>query len=352
MEKSHSHKEKNENKKQEKNKKISESLSESVSEEPILPQKKETSETTEEVVEEKGVKAGEEDLLLLEDDDLLSSTEEGNFFWLLKKIIWAILKGGIAMGVVLFFLWFVWFSEKKSSPKIPIQIKTQTETIKILKPSEQKTKKEKNKEVVRFPSSQAQILATEMVAWAESIELKRQKKLQDTFSRSMFWIRKAKSFYDIPLNKISWGDTVSKREQNINAFLFRLYEMIAESAKLRKFLAQEVQYLNQKNSFILGEIQPLEQQITTNFSLWDAEQTMLLIKTKTEKEKLLPENKNKQEVYRWVLQTMEGYDKVLRTIYENVFANKDALIQNIQVVYFPEDPFKRVITPAEWKNKK
>ncbi len=271
------------------------------------------------------------------DDESLIVEEDGNFFWLIQRILWVIVKIVFIGGSLVFVIWLIWNPHKNTgSSPAPTQTSSETKTSAVKK--------------ILLPSS-ATTSAQNFIQLAHQIQAESLQFPQNTFSLSVTWIRKAYSFFQIPLNQVSWGQTAMQRSLSVNSFLNNLRSLINESAALRQNLANEDSFYTAQLSLLNQKLKEFSSALSVGFQNYNTPQTQELLSQKILAEQLVADFTGKMQTNNQLLLTMEPYDRALRSVYENVSANKEALIQNIQVVQFPNDPFERVITPAEWKNK-
>ncbi len=275
-------------------------------------------------------------------DDILGEdfVIENSFFWIFQKWIWAILKMLFVIGIIVFFVWIIWLPNedlKKRRIIIPEKIISK---IKIETPSISKTAPSAT------TSTKDIILATE---WNNRIKEAQMDKLKNLPAEGIYWIKKANAFFDVPTALLVNGKTSQIRQKKIEDTLVEMEKSLEKSKKLKKLFGEQINNFLQNIKKEEAIAKQAGKDVTTaslEKNVFNAEQNL--------SEKIVAEQRivnltNKMKWYKTVFFEIEKYDRVLQAFQENLIANKEALIQNIQVVDFPNDPFSRTLTPAEWR---
>ena len=307
-------------------------------------------------------------LAIAEDEDSL--LEEGSdFFWLLQNVVWNAVKSLFIIFVLLGIIWLVWskspasnnersgaaeISQEKKNVVIEESVEKK-ENPKVIQTTPRPTK---NNTVPFVSSSSENVIsintelgniAKKTADWHSFIDKKQMFTEEKSLSEAFFWMRDVESIYDIPLPAHFEGGNYSEKKDKINGFLNQVSYLLTESLRIRSQVYEKKQIFAAEASESEALFLQTTNEINTRVQQKQASQIPLLIQQKSEHSKNFSANKTEDEIRQTVLLTMERYDKSLRSLYEVVFANQEAIAHDIQVVNFPSDPFSRVITPAQWR---
>jgi hypothetical protein len=298
-------------------------------------------------------------------DDELLIEQDGDFFWILQKVVWSIVKVLVGLGIVIFLIWIIWDTDENPlTEKINIQEKKESlektveKTKKTLKESLSK-KEEKtatSSPIITPQSSSAPFVFKEnesvitMAQWHQWIEKTRTFQQKEVISRSLDWLDQAEEFFSFPIKQIFVGKTSVQRSKKINQVLTEIRSLLQKSDALRRDMVRQIQGYNPTL---------LEEKKVYNFRKQELEEVFKsarkkysdsLLHEKIQAQQNITELSSLLEIRHRLIRQMEQYDKSLRISYENIVANQEALIQNIQVVEFPGDATNRILTPTEWRS--
>ncbi len=284
-----------------------------------------------------------------EDEDLLVEND-GDFFWLLQRAIWTIVKILFSFGALFLIVWVIWSDDEEVSVQ---ETEQQAESVQENTPSvdpvqTQTAKKqlpvEKATPVSSEPSPAFQNRAVQDALQEEII-------LRDDIGVYMQWNKRVKTFFETRMDVTRWGESPEVRSQSLDKFLDDIYTFVTESIHLRR---QLVQKLNGYYNGITHNTELIEYhtlRLNEALSLVRPDEVEFHVYKKIAFQKQREQNTVFYDTNKYALQMMEMYDKALRDVYYKAQANKRALIYNIQVVQFQDDPFARVLTPAQWQSR-
>lgn len=308
-------------------------------------------------------------MAIAEDDDLFVD-EGGDFFWLLQNVVWNALKSLFIIFVLLGIIWLVW-NKKPAGEKVITETKTQEK--KVTKEKDIPEKKPETKNVpIKTPdviyttptptnsrpadeilqvNTELGSLAQKAAEWHRYIDKKRMFTEEKGLSEAFLWMREVESMYDIPLPTHFTEENYTGRKDKINGFLNRVSFLLNDSLRIRTQVYQKQQVFRAEALESENKFKQTVDAINIAVQQKSASQLTSLVQQKAQHSKTFSENKTEDEIRQTVLLTMERYDKALRSLYEIIYANQEAIARDIQVVNFPVDPFNRVIAPAQWRAK-
>jgi hypothetical protein len=269
------------------------------------------------------------------------STEE-SFFWVFQKWLWSIFKMSFVLIIIVFFIWIIWTpNEDLKNPKINVSEEVMSK-IKLGGGIPDAKKRPFS------PTSTKDVfLATK---WNNQIKNVQIVKLKNLPAEGIFWIKKASAFFDIPANLFAKGDSLTIRQKKIESTLSEIEKLLNQSQGFKINFNEQIGTFSQNIKQEENIAKQSGKEVTVAFQKADvvnAEQSLFNKITAEQKVAILS---NQMKWYKTVFFEIEKYDRGLQTFYENIVANKAALIQDIQVVNFPNDPFSRTISPTEWRN--
>lgn len=310
-------------------------------------------------------------LAIAEDEDSL--IEEGSdFFWLLQNVVWNAVKSLFIIFVLLGIIWLVWSKSpaggdgssvggreevsKETPQKTQIENKKQ-EDLKVIQTTPKtnipETVAVENEPVIvdnlRAVNTELGNVAEKAADWHTYIDKKRMFVSEKSLSESFLWLRDVETIYSITLPSHFTEENYTGRKDKINGFLNQVSYLLSESLRIRTQVYEKSRVYSAEAAQAESLFEQTTNQINTAVQLKQAVNLPSLIQQKAEQSKNFSMNKTESEVRETVLATMERYDRSLRSLYEVVFANQEAIAHDIQVVNFPSDPFNRVITPAQWR---
>lgn len=306
-------------------------------------------------------------LAIAEDDDLLVD-EGGDFFWLLQNVVWNALKSLFIIFVLVGIVWLIWSkkpAEEETFKKTETEVKKESpEKVIVDKKNPLKTPVQTTPEVIQptQPPSQsgADILqvntelghaAQKVAQWHTYIDKKNMFTDEKSLSEAFLWMREVESIYDVPLPSHFTGEQYTTKKDKITGFLNRIAYLLNDSLRIRTQVYQKQQIFRAEAMEAEGKFKQRAEAINRAVQQKQASQLSILVQQKADQSRAFSENKTEDEIRQTVLLTMERYDKALRSLYEIIYANQEAIARDIQVVNFPIDPFNRVLEPAQWRAK-
>ncbi len=276
-------------------------------------------------------------------DDILGEdfSVEESLFWGFQRWLWATLKIISVFGIIVFFIWVIWTPERiLKSPKITIP--------------EKLISKIKLEKIPQIPpdtpsfisSTKDVILAAQWNDHLKNSQILKQKNLP---INGLIWVKQAAAFFDIPAKLFVNGDSPSIRQRKIESALLEIEKLLNKSQEFQKNFNSQIQQFAQNIEIEKKIAIQKSKEISEAFSNANAIKAEQSLFEKITAEQNMANLANKMKWHKTILFEIEKYDRGLRSFHENIVANKAALIQNIQVVNFPNDPFARTISPAEWR---
>lgn len=293
----------------------------------------------------------EEELLETEEDESLVVENDGDFFWLLQKAVWTFVKILFLFGGVILIIWVIWGDKEKEEGLAPTTENSQEEEQKhppvIPQKEASKEKEGENKAVGSEPKTET--TETVVETKSDSQNTKQEVVLRDDVGIYLDWAFRTKNFFETEMDTEIWGTNIAVRNQRMDSFLGKIQKLVGESVTLRKQLVMKINAyysgIEQSNKMIAYHTARLNEGLQL---VRPSE-----VETHLYQKIALQKQREQYQVFfdtnRYVLQVMEIYDRAIRDVYEKARINRDAIVKNVRVVRFENDPFQRVLTPAEWQ---
>lgn len=315
-----------------------------------------------------------------EDDHLLE--DDGDSFWVIQRFVWGAIKTLLLLGAIGLVLWLIWGNENFKLPAINIKLPS-IERPKDTKPEQPKPSKQDPSE--NFRQEPAGSLPKIMnYSTSKPLRVKNPRQLSDlswsaakwnlwvhtqsqankgtqstsnntgsgipytvstsgqTTKESVKWLRDAEKFFAVkPLNWVT-GDNPSKREAELNRMIRTIDYLIKRSTTLKSALRIEMAQYRQAATTEQSQISTAEDRINRELDKLQGEELSTFMR-----QKIMAENqKFSAETESWLrsslLQKIETYELPLKNIKQNAQTNRQAIIHNIKVTNFPNDPFRRI----------
>ncbi|MCF7906077.1 hypothetical protein K9L63_02720 [Candidatus Gracilibacteria bacterium] len=280
-----------------------------------------------------------------EEDENLLVENDGDFFWILQRVLWGVLKTGVVVGLIVFLVWLIWHpggtlkDETESNKESP-----RAETpVKHVPPFTQGQPVTSQPEIIQKHSI---FTAAQWAHWMEKIQIFER---ENVLLYTLDWLRRASAFFSVPTENLVQGETADVRKEKVYSTLSELQEMLEEASRLQLQLGQEINDLSFSAVEAKSHVEENDRLLLSSIQAFRPDVAGTALDQKISAQKIMYENASQLEAYRMVEKYRGSYAQFLRTLYENIFANQKAIIEDIHIVVFPNDPFRRMLTPAEWR---
>lgn len=300
--------------------------------------------------------------------------EEEGMLWIILRVVWSIVKTLFFVGLFFGALWLIWkpsFGDIKIVPnnKNPLITEMNTEESKIEKP-EVKPKIEAPKQSIvttpknvipgnlYFPPDIRDSLiplkrddATVAMKWHLWMEEARMAQQDEDFGRGLRLIKQMRGFYDVPIAEILNTNDGGSRVQNVDQTRAYIGSMVNESYAVRQSLVGQIQALRQKMLVEQEAVVHTAAELELALQELRGDATKAVLAQNVNAQQQVIEYRAKIQARERIIREIEAYDKALRQLYDNMTANREVLIRDLEVVEFQGDPFRRVITPDEYQQR-
>ena len=322
---------------------------------------------TEALVEQKEEKIPEEGEVVDESGNELLIENDGNVFWIFQKVAWSFLKMALVVGVIGLLIWIIWRpsnnplnkihnpinveeSVKRETKKVvPEKKKESQKKVEKVKASKSKKVKEKLDEKVPTVSALAENYAYKTSLWADWMENMRQAQNAQILSRSLYWAKRAEGFFDLTTADLLSSEDTVVRAKNIDGTLLKLRGLLEESKGIVMTLDSEQNRASAQSRASEAGMLEADRQLSLSIEVFDGDKAELLLAEKSRLYQDFVTQNAKVTAYYYTLNRVQSLIPMLQGIHDNILANRQVLIDNVQVVGFPQDRFHRILTPAEWK---
>ena len=319
----------------------------------------EESETQTEVKDEQELEQPENQFDDL-DEDLSDLDESTDTVWLLRRVGIGIIKALLVLGGLGIVGWLIWGGANTSTKTIKTTIGTSVEksvdSVKkeITTFTEKQTKKSQTKkgdEMPQIQTSNAEISfsgqsLTLWNYWLETQRITSQKGLSVDVLR---WKREVEILFEIPFPQQINGENTISRNYQVGILLQRIKSLLSRESFLQTRLAQDIVEFSSKATHAKEASIKAEQEFLVALQNSNPVGISGILDKKIEAEKMLQQYAVDAEAREIFAQKISEYTLVLSNLQTVLTANREAIVQNIQVVNFPSDPFNRVISPRSWE---
>lgn len=301
-----------------------------------------------------------------EDDYLLE--DDGDPFWMIQKMIWITVKTVLLLGIMALVIWLIWGNSWFKLPAVNLSLPN-TE-----KPISLPTKTQKKNKIIETINdgqpefiNQSQPLQIKNPALLSNLSwsaakwnywLRLQTPTEDsptdfptynqalspsqTIVQAVTWLRDSEKFFAVkPLNWVN-ANTPNRRQQQLDRMIRTIDYLLSRSTQIKAQLRVEIAEYRQKISAEGSRISTADTKIRQEIERLQGTELETFMR-----QKITAENqKFSAETQSWLrtalIQKIEAYETPLRNLKNNAQTNRQAIIHNIKVTDFPDDPFQRV----------
>jgi hypothetical protein len=331
------------------------------------------------------------------DSELLDIDEGEDTAWLIQKVIIGILKIAGILGIIVFVFWSIWGgvpdpSEKKSSDKKIEKVEKKKESIvkknqnpakkiliekkevskkaakdkegffdKLFSKSKKKegtqseipavkNQKRTTKTTKEFNKNKLHNASIEIMAWNYWTEQNRVLEQDASLGKAMLLKKDMESLFDVSLYDQVKGKNDITRERNVNKLINEIVGLLERAEVLQNKLLREIYEFSEKEKLYIKEAIKYERKFLNAMKQSDPSGIGGFLKEKISAEKKQTESGIEAESRKILFNKLDSYAEVLQDLHQYLIANKKALIKDVQVVDFENDPFHRVLSIDEWLN--
>lgn len=333
------------------------------------------------------------------DEDLIDVDEEDTM-WLIQRVGIGILKIVGVVGIIGLILWSIWGGsneseqpkseqtnqvvEKENTQQKPVVKNSPKEEVSKKEDAEKKTEKvglwekifgspkkveiipkekENNTEKI-IPAVTLQeenLLAQEqksltpdtssiqLMAWNYWMEKERLLGQKSTPGEIALWTKDAEALFDVPFARQVSGSSDIEREKRVNALFKNTEILLTKAENIQNKTLAEISEFEAKQQLYTQEAIVHEQRFLAAMQSSDPSGIDEFLKDKIAAEKKQLENGIEAESRRLLSQKLDNYAQVIINLRNYLRVNRKALVKDVQVVVFPEDPFNRIISIQEWE---
>lgn len=288
------------------------------------------------------------------DDDLLADQEE-DLFWVVQKIIWEIFKIGLIIGIIGFVVWAIWIPDKEEinedcigqaclSPTATTEERDDGPSFWQSFFSDAPSQEGESK-----PSEPSPIKTTPSAHLPHPTSAISPKVENSTIISSTQWIQKAYNFLNASVADLIPSSAPNVRRPTIDRLITEVGGLVLESEKLQQRLNAEYEAYSGRSREASQNSALNERAFFEALNRFDGNSAEIFLSQKADAEQLVMTNSSFASGRKILLQNIAHYDKRLRTLYENLVANKEALIYDVKVVNFPQSTLEIILSPQEWR---
>lgn len=305
-------------------------------------------------VAEEPVNQNEEDIFSDTEDD---AEESNDIVWIIQKTIWSIVKFLLFAGIIggsIWFIWggkslsdfnislpsFSWFSSSDEAPKTPsktiknIEFETRNTEIKeveIVSPSKAKT----TQSVEKNPSAL-------LVRWSLWMHRTQKAVAQNEIEKTMKWELEIQNYLGNDILAHLEAPTIYERTRKVEKFEHRMKSFVSRGKNLRNLLTVQhktaANKLNQSQAKLTNITDELDSKLASkNYFGFES-----LLKQKYTTAGEVEKFKTQTNIRTYLLADIEKYLQYLSDIQYKLDTNRDAILSDVRVKAFSNDPFKRL----------
>ena len=239
-------------------------------------------------------------------------------------------------------------SKKKNNSKLPSQ---------NIKNSEQKPINKIDTKTIAIDKNPAKnfqpnLASVQIMAWNYWLEKERLLGQKNTPGEVALWTKDTESLFEIPFIEQIRGKSDFEREKKLNNLMLNSTKLLQRSENLKVKLQAEIKEYKRKEEKSIKEATKYEQMFLNAMNKSDPVGIDQYLAKKIAAEKKQLENGIEKESRQYLVEKVESYSQVLMNLREYLVANRQALIKDVQVVQFPEDPFNRIVPFQTWEQMK
>lgn len=336
------------------------------------------------------------------DEDLLDIEDDEDTMWMIQRVGFGILKIIGVLAILVFIFWSIWGGSSKNSKTT--KNSTDKKIEKIEKPKNLETKKKNtanpakkdspkkessgfwsnlfskndsqekeqkettnkkteivipsvSKEEVReleteTKKSSPHMAMVQIIAWNYWLEKDRLLGKKNTPGEVALWTKDAEALFDVPFGEQIKGNNDLEREKRVNSLTENTSLLLKKAENIQNKLLAEIAEFSDKEQKKTNEATEYERLFLQAMNTSDPTGIDEFLAKKIAAEKGQIANGIEAESRRILSQKVDSYAQVLKNLHEYLLANKKALVKDVQVVDFPEDPFNRIVPLETWESLK
>lgn len=291
------------------------------------------------------------------DEDLSDMEESTDTVWLLRRVGIGIIKTLLILSGLGVVGWLIWGGTNTSLPDInTVETSVEKSVDSVKREVEIFTKKKKDEEIkkidenIQNAASEAQISTSgrSLSTWNYWIESQRITSQKGLSADVLLWKRAVEVLFEIPFPQQINGENPISRNYQVGILLQRIESLLSRESLLQTRLAQDIVEFSSKAIQAKKESTKAEQEFLVALQNSNPVGISGILDKKIEAEKMLQQYAVDAEAREIFTQKISEYSLILYNLQTVLTANREAIVQNIQVVNFPSDPFNRVISPDSW----
>lgn len=296
------------------------------------------------------------------DEELSDLGESTDTVWLLRRVGIGIIKALLILGGLGIVGWLIWGETNTSSPENPIiktaieksveksvgSVKKEITTVTKKKEKKPLTKKIDKSPSTSLPEAKMSFSGQSLSFWNYWLESQRIALQKGISADVLRWKREVEVLFEVPFPQQINGKNAITRNYQVGVLLQRIEDLLSQSTLLQTQLERDIADFSEKAAQAKQQSLQAEQEFLAALKNSNPVGISAILERKIEAEKQLQQNAVDAEARQIFAQKISEYDVVLNNIQTILTINREAIVQNIQVVNFPSDPFDRVISPSAW----
>lgn len=319
---------------------------------------KEEPETKTEVADEQELEQPENQFDEL-DEDLTDLEESTDTVWLLRRVGVGIIKALLILGGLGIVGWLIWggadstSSDTTPKPKVAVEraVEKTIDSVKqeVIAVKDKKVEKTTPENpVLSLPEAATSVAGRSLSTWNYWLESQRITSQKGVAADVLRWKREVEVLFEIPFPQQINGENAISRNYQVGILLQRIESLMSRETLLQERLGQDIAEFSSKAAQAKEESTRAEQEFLSALQNSNPVGISTILERKIEAEKQLQQNAVDAEARQIFAHKISEYSVVLSNLQTVLTANREAIVQDIQVVNFPSDPFESVISPDSW----
>ncbi|PID70588.1 hypothetical protein CSB37_00665 [bacterium DOLZORAL124_38_8] len=283
-------------------------------------------------------------------DDPEDDSEEDSSIWIIQKAVWGIIKSITILVVIGLLVWFVWGDVK--IPNLSKKFSWTNKTTSTKVSFEKRNKKIKEKEILpakkKKPSIHKEVDTSEknpgalLVRWSLWMHRTQSALTKNEIEKTLKWQKTIQNYFKTDILSRVTAPTLSERTLKVTQFEQQLQIFQNQGSKLVGILHVQKQTQQKKFDIARAELDTVSETLESKLTTKDYFGFESLLTKKQILVSQVEQTSSEIKIRDFLIQDIQRYQSYLQEIQIKLDANRTAILSDIKVTPFVNDPFKRL----------